>query len=301
VSELRVDPVLGTRVHVVGTRQGRPNLPSTGCPFCVGGVEAPEPYDVRWFPNRWPAMDGERCEVVLYTSDHDATFWSLGVDGIRRVIDLWADRTQALGSRDDVDHVLVFENRGPEVGATIAHPHGQIYAYPHVPERPARRLAGGWTPDADPGDRAVVSHGTWNAWVPWATTFPVELALAPSERVGSLLELDDTSRNDLATLLADVLERLDHLFDQPLPYMMWLNQRPTVNDPHRRADYADAWFNIELVSPWRSPGVPRFIAAAEVACQEFFNPLVPEDLAARLRASAPTADRARAGATDGHG
>jgi UDPglucose--hexose-1-phosphate uridylyltransferase len=299
VSELRVDPVLGTRVHVVGTRQGRPNLPSTGCPFCVGGIEAPEPYDVRWFPNRWPAMDGDRCEVVLYTSDHDATFWSLGVEGIRRVIDLWAERTETLGARADVDHVLVFENRGPEVGATIAHPHGQIYAYPHVPDRPARRLAGGWAPDHDPGERAVVSHGTWNAWVPWVTTFPVELALAPATRVGSLVELDAASRDDLAALLADVLERLDLLFEQPLPYMMWLNQRPTVSEPSRAAGYADAWFNIELVSPWRSSGVPRFIAAAEVACQEYFNPLVPEDLAARLRAVARS-DRARAGATPGH-
>ena len=83
---------------------------------------------------------GNRCEVVLYTPDHDATFWSLGVDGVRKVIDLWAERTTALGQRDDVDFVLVFENRGPQVGATIAHPHGQIYAYDHVPQRPASLL-----------------------------------------------------------------------------------------------------------------------------------------------------------------
>ena len=99
-----------------------------------------------WFPNRWPAMEGDRCEVVLYTPVHDATFASLGVDGARKVIDLWAERTAELGARDDVDYVLVFENRGPEVGATIAHPHGQIYAYDHVPSRQARRLAGGWAP-----------------------------------------------------------------------------------------------------------------------------------------------------------
>ena len=78
---------------------------------------------------------------------------SLGVDGARKVIDLWADRTEALGARDDVDYVLVFENRGAEVGATIAHPHGQIYAYDHVPSRQARRLAAGWAPDTAPDDR----------------------------------------------------------------------------------------------------------------------------------------------------
>ena len=157
----RIDPYLGTLVHVVGSRQARPNLPSSGCPFCPGGLEAPDDYDVRWFRNRWPAMPGDRCEVVLYTSEHDATLQSLGVDGVRKVIDLWADRTTELGARDDVDFVLVFENRGAEVGATIAHPHGQIYAYDHVPERPARLFAAGWQPDPDPGERAVAASASW--------------------------------------------------------------------------------------------------------------------------------------------
>ena len=278
MSEMRIDPVLGTVVHVVGTRQKRPNLPSTGCPFCVGGLEAPEPYDVHWFPNRWPAMPGDRCEVVLYTSEHDATFFSLGVAGARTVIDLWADRTETLGKRDDVDYVLVFENRGPEVGATIAHPHGQIYAYDHVPSRPSRRLAGGWAPDPDPGDRTVIDADGWCAWVPYVPTFPIAIEVAPRHHIPDLPSCSDHDRDVLAALLVDLFARFDRVYDQPLPYMMWLNQRPTVTD-----GYDDAWFNIEIVSPWRAPGVHRFIAAAEVACDEFFNPVVPEELAGRLR------------------
>ncbi len=285
MSQLRVDPYTGTAVHVVEARQDRHNLPSTGCPFCVGGLEAPEPYDVFWFPNRWPAMGGDRCEVVLYTSQHDATFWSLGVDGIRKVIDLWADRTTALGTRDDVEFVLVFENRGAEVGATIAHPHGQIYAYDHVPDRPSRRLGASWRPELDAGDRAVATTVGWTAYVPWAPVYPVELDIAPTERVPDLPTLGDAGRDEMAHLLVDVFERLDRLYERPLPYMMWLNQRPTT-----RAGYDDAWFNIELISPWRAPGVPRFIAAAEVASNEFFNPVDPADLASRLRALARATD-----------
>lgn len=278
MGEMRVDPVLGTVVHVVGARQKRPNLPSTGCPFCVGGIEAPEPYDVLWFPNRWPAMEGDRCEVVLYTSDHDATFPSLGVRGARKVIDLWGERTAALGGRDDVDYVLVFENRGPEVGATIAHPHGQIYAYDHVPARQSRRLAGHWRPEDDPGDRAVLTCDGWMVWVPFAPTFPLALEIAPRHHLADLPSMDEHDRDALAAVLVDVFARLDRLFEQPLPYMMWLNQRPTVAE-----GYDDAWFNIEIVSPWRSAGVQRFIAAAEIASDEFFNPVIPEDAAARLR------------------
>ncbi len=281
--ETRIDPVLGTVVHVVDTRQTRPNLPSTGCPFCVGGLEAPDPYDVRWFANRWPAMDGGRCEVVLYTPIHDATFPSLGAAGARKVIDLWADRTQQLGARDDVDYVLIFENRGPEVGATIAHPHGQIYAYDHVPARQARRLAAGWAPDKSPGERLITETKGWRAWVPYAPTFPVAIEIAPIERVPDLPQIDDASRDGLAAILIDVLARLDRLYGQALPYMMWLNKRPTVGSTDH-AGYDQAWFNIEIVSPWRRAGVQRFIAAAEVASEEFFNPVIPEDVATKLRA-----------------
>jgi UDPglucose--hexose-1-phosphate uridylyltransferase len=280
--DIRIDPHLGTVVHIVGTRQARPNLPSSGCPFCPGGLEAPEPYDVHWFRNRWPAMQGDRCEVVLYTSDHDATFASLGVAGARKVIDLWADRTAELGARDDVDFVLVFENRGAEVGATIAHPHGQIYAYDHVPDRPRRLLEGKWQPDTMPGERFVARAGSWSAYVPVASNYPIALSLAPDEQIPDLPSLDDASRNDLATLMVDVLDRLDRLFDQPLPYMLWFNQQPTDD-----GEWPQAWLNLEIVSPWRRAGVPRFIAAAEVACGEFFNPVIPEVLAEQLRDASP--------------
>lgn len=276
--DVRVDPVLGTVVHVVGTRQSRPNRPSTGCPFCVGGLEAPAPYDVRWFPNRWPAMPGDRCQVVLYTPKHHATMWSLGTTGVRKVIDLWAERTETLGARSDVDYVLCFENRGAEVGATIAHPHGQIYAYDHVPDRQRRLLEARWRPEVDPGDRRVVDHGGWRAWVPVASTFPIALTLAPLERIPDLTALDASGRADLAALLVDVLARLDRLYDVALPYMMWLNQRPTDGGA-----WPDAWLNIEIVSPWRRAGTARFIAAAEVASNEYFNPVIPEVVAERLR------------------
>ena len=276
--DIRVDPYLGTVVHVVGTRQARPNLPRTGCPFCPGGLEAPEPYDVRWFKNRWPAMPGDRCEVVLYSSEHDATFWSLGVVGARKVIDLWAERTAELGARTDVDFVLVFENRGREVGATISHPHGQIYAYDHVPARPAALFSNGWAPEKDPGERLITNAGGWKAYVPYASTWPVAVTIAPDERVGELIGVSAEARDHLASVLVDIFHRLDNLYGVPLPYMMWLNQQPTGGE------WPDGWFNIEIVSPWRSAGVSRFIAAAEVACEEFFNPVIPERLAADLRA-----------------
>jgi UDPglucose--hexose-1-phosphate uridylyltransferase len=221
-------------------------------------------------------MPDDRCEVVLYTPAHDATFVDLGPKGVRRVIDLWTDRTEALGERNDVEYVLVFENRGSEVGATISHPHCQIYAYDHVPVRPLTMFASTWQPDPAP-DRLVARNPSWTTFVPFAPAYPVSITLAPTMRRANLLDLDDRERDDLAEALVDSFRRLDRLYETPLPTMMWINQQPTSGE------FVDAWMSIEIVSPWRARGLARYIAAAEIGGGEFFLPVVPEDVASSLR------------------
>ena len=282
MSEVRVDPLTGAPVVIVGPRQDRPNLPADTCPFCPGGIEAPEPYRVRWFTNRWPPLAGDRAEVVLYTPDHGATFASLGVDGARRVVDLWAERTHVLGSRDDVAYVLVFENRGAEVGATISHPHGQIYAFADVPERPRRELAAGRCAicRVDPGGQLVTRIGGWRAWVPHAATWPYELMVAPAEHAADLPALDGASRDDLSAVLVDVLGRLDRLFAAPMPYMLWFHQRPTDGRP-----WAASHLHAHVAPLYRAAGTPRFVAAGELGSGVYFNPVEPARAADELRRS----------------
>jgi UDPglucose--hexose-1-phosphate uridylyltransferase len=280
LADLRTDVHTGARTYVVASRQERPNLPELGCPFCPGGLEAPEPYEVRWFPNRWPAMPHGRCEIVLYTPRHEATFASLGVEGARRVVDLWAERSAALGARDDVAYVLVFENRGAEVGATIRHPHGQIYAFDFVPDVPARELGLGGSL-GEPGDRLVAEAPGWRAWVPDAPVFPYALVLAPEDDVADLPSLDDRGRDGLAQLLVDVLGRLDAAFGTETPYMLWIHQRPFDG-----GEWPGARLHVEIVSSWRAAGVPRFIAAGELGSGVYFNPVAPEDAARALREAA---------------
>jgi UDPglucose--hexose-1-phosphate uridylyltransferase len=280
--DLRSDVHTGIRTYVVGSRQARPNLPDASCPFCPGGLEAPDPYEVRWFPNRWPAMPDDKCEVILYTSRHDATFWSLGPSGARKVVELWADRTAALGAREDIAYVLVFENRGAEVGATIEHPHGQIYAFDFVPELPLRELARG-SVFSEPGDRLVATAPGWRAWVPDAPMFPYALVLVPDADVPDLPSLDDAGRQGLAEILVDVLERLDRVFDAEAPYMLWIHQRPFDD-----SDWPTARLHVEIVSPWRARGVTRFVAAGELGSGVYFNPVAPEAAAQSLREALPS-------------
>jgi UDPglucose--hexose-1-phosphate uridylyltransferase len=277
--DIRTDTYLGTVVHVVADRQNRPNLPIAGCPFCVGGLEAPEQYSVRSFPNRWPALEEGYCEVVLYSPDHEATVATLTADEALSVVNLWAQRTQALREMPNGEYVIVFENRGAEIGATISHPHGQIYAFDHVPPRPARMIAAGWEPTVASDEHVILEVDGWRVFSEYAAVYPVSIRIAPIHRIADLADMNAVDRAILATTLVRVFAALDALFDAPLPYMMWINQAPRTRD-----DWPDAWFNIEVVSPWRAQGLPRFIAAVEVASGEFFNPVDPADVAARLRA-----------------
>ena len=282
--EVRTDALTGAVVAVAASRQARPNQPVDDCPFCVGGIEAPEPYDVKAFTNRWPSFPDDRCEVVLYAPDHDATFWSIGVDGAAKVVDLWAERSRALGGRDDIAYVLVFENRGAAVGATIPHPHGQIYAYDLVPPTPSAELARvdalGTCPlcAEDPGERLVSESGGWRAWVPLASMYPYGLVVAPLAHEPDLPSLSPASRRELATVLVDVLHRLDALWDSPMPYMLWVHQRPFDG-----AAWPAAHVHVEIAVPLRAPGVQRYVAAGELGSGLFVNPVVPETAARSLR------------------
>ncbi len=280
-ADRRIDPLTGAQVRMVAARQDRPNQPRTDqCPFCVGGIEAPEPYDVKAFANRWPPMPDDRCEIVLYTSEHAATFASLGRSGVRKVVDLWAERTAALGARPDVAYVLVFENRGPEVGATIPHPHGQIYAYDETPPVPAAELATDSCPLCEPPPAQLVVHasGGWRVAVPEAADWPYGLLIAPDDHLPDLPALDGDAREGLADALVDAFGRLDRLFDEPMPYMAWFHQRPTDGGP-----WPNAHVHLHVAPFHRSPGTPRFVAAAEVGGGIYFNPVAPESAARALR------------------
>lgn len=187
---------------------------------------------------------------------------------------MWVERTKHHSARADVATVLIFENRGTAVGATIDHPHGQLYAFDHVPQRSQQRLR--WTPQPQP-DLVVNQSSEWNVAVAFASEYPVALEIWPTTAVSDLPSLSTAQLEDLARVLQRTVRALDAMYQQPLPYMMWINQRDFSSTD------TSAHMNIEIVSPWRAAGVMRYIAAAEVSTGEYFTPVVPEELAATLR------------------
>jgi len=314
-SQVRYDPLLGEWVIIASHRQDRTFLPPPDhCPLDPSApgrlTEIPAPsYEVAVFENRFPSLlrgaggadqpgllatrpGHGRCEVVCFSPDHAASFASLTHDQAALVLAAWIDRTVALAARPEVEQVFCFENRGQEIGVTLSHPHGQIYAYPFVTPRTARMLAmaGQYQRDtgrnlfddvlaaelAD-GSRTVISGEHWTAFVPHAAHWPYEVHLYPRRRVPDLPSLEPAEQSEFCDIYLDLLRRFDRLFDTPVPYISGWHQAPVRTG---RPGFA---LHLELFTIRRAPGKLKYLAGSESGMGAFANDIRPETAAATLR------------------
>ncbi|MFD3811604.1 galactose-1-phosphate uridylyltransferase [Rhodococcus sp. NPDC058639] len=321
MSELRRDPLTGEWVTFAAHRMDRTFLPAVAeCPLCPStpetATEIPaDDYDVVVFENRFPALGadtelpgtefsgtdlrprrpaGGRCEVVAFTADHDATFAELDAVRARTVVDVIAARTATLSAVPGVRQVFCFENRGAEIGVTLQHPHGQIYAYPFLPPRTTtlverareHRARTGRSLQRDVldaerrvGTRVVWSGTAWTAYVPAAARWPIEVHLAPHRDVPDLTALDETERDELAVLQRDMLGRVDRFFDgvDRVPYIAAWHQAPIGDDREHGRLFC------QIFSVRRAPDKLKYLAGSESAMGAWISDTTPERIAARLR------------------
>ncbi|WP_082521075.1 galactose-1-phosphate uridylyltransferase [Rhodococcus sp. Leaf278] len=323
-SQMRFDVLTGEWIVIAAQRMDRTFLPpADASPLAPSRPDRPATeipaadYDVVVFENRFPSLsetaaqqtlptevDGEalwqlapgtgRCEVICFASDPDASFVSLELSRVRTIIDVWADRTAALSAIPGVQQVFCFENRGKEIGVTLTHPHGQIYAYPYLPPRTDALmrqsrthfestgrvlLADVLAAELRSGRRIVVDAEHWVAYVPAASRWPVEVHLAPRRDVADLAELNDAERDELAGVYRDLLRGVDAFFEgvDEVPYISAWHQAPVG------ADRELGRLHLQLFSMMRSPGRMKFLAGSESAMGAWVNDTTPERIADRLR------------------
>ncbi|MER5505884.1 galactose-1-phosphate uridylyltransferase [Streptomyces sp. NPDC002766] len=309
-SEIRRDPLLGDSVAIASHRQGRTyHPPADECPLCPSQdgrlSEIPDSsYDVVVFENRFPSLAGDsgRCEVVCFTSDHNAAFADLTEEQAALVLDAWTDRTSELSHLASVEQVFCFENRGAEIGVTLGHPHGQIYAYPFTTPRTALMLrqlarhkeATGGENLFDhvlerelAGERVVLEGEHWVAFVPYAAHWPYEVHLYPKRRVPDLLALGEEARTEFPKVYLELLRRFDRIFGEnepQTPYISAWHQAPFGQleefEGVNRDDFA---LHLELFTIRRTSGKLKFLAGSESGMNVFINDVPPERAAERLR------------------
>ena len=314
---LRWHPLRGEWVAYAAHRQERTFLPPpeynplapTADPRLPTELPAGQ-YDVAVFENRFPSLTHlahdppglavpteparGACEVVVFTQDPNASLGRLPLEHIELLLEVWADRYRELGGRDDVRYVMPFENRGVEVGVTLHHPHGQIYAYPFVPPIPSRELeqsrehlerhgrsllADLLRDELADGRRLLYCGEEALAFVPVCARYTYEAWVATRRARPSLTELTASERRDFARALKTVLLKYDRLWSRPMPYLMLFHQAPTDGQPH-----PEAHLHVELYPAYRTRDRLKYLAGTELGAGLFTNDSLPEAKAAELRA-----------------
>ena len=323
---MRLDVLTGDWISIAANRQNRAFLPPAELdPLApqspTNPSEIPSQYDVAVFENKSPsfgpalasatddvpaAVDPPRglddlaayglgrtrtsvgrTEVVCFSPEHSGSFGTLTPTRARTVIEAWADRTAALSALPGIEQVFPFENRGQEIGVTLAHPHGQIYAYPYVTPRTQRLLAALEQTGPDLFDRilefesasgrVILSGEHWTAFVPFAARWPIEIHVVPHRHVADFAETSDAERDELAPLYLRLLRGVDALYDSPTPYIAAWHQAPV----HVGRD--GARLHLELTSPRRAADKLKYLAGSEAAMGAWIGDVSPETAAARLR------------------
>ena len=320
IGHLRLDPLVNEWVAVASHRQHRVFLPPKElCPLCASSgeklTEIPDnDYEVVVFGNRSPALTtpadswklpaisgidtpnadaAGACEVVCYTSDHASSFAKLPVKQIRTVLEAWKDRDSALSKLPFIEYVFPFENRGEEVGVTLSHPHGQIYAYSFIPPRVEKMLQAAESHLKKTGrillddvikreikdeKRIICENNEWIAYVPYAARYPFEIHIAPKRSVARMSDLDEGQSENFASVAKEVLTRLDGVFGIEMAYIAaWYQAPVNLGSDSMRLHW-------QIVSVRRQPGKLKYLSGSESAMGAFIMDLEPEQSAQQLRA-----------------
>ena len=314
---LRQDPLTGEWISIAAARQNRAFLPPADLDPLAPSTpenptEVPDNYDVAVFENKSPSFGpglpgpGEpadadldtiglgrslpgygRCEVVCFGPQHTGSWADFSVPRARTVAEAWADRTAALSRLPGVRQVFVFENRGPEIGVTLHHPHGQIYAYPFVTPRTKSLLAsiasygpslmGDILEFEAKSERVLITGEHFTVFVPFAARWPVEVHMLPHRHVPDLAATSAAERAELAVLYRRVLRGLDRLCDTPTPYIAAWHQAPVY------AGRDEIRLMLQVTSPRRAADKLKYLAGSETGMGAFIGDIEPEAAAARLR------------------
>jgi UDPglucose--hexose-1-phosphate uridylyltransferase len=263
---------------------------------CVGTNAPVDLGDAPGIYQNRPAQGVAR--VVCYTPRHDLALAQLKQKEIENLLAEWQRQYTDLGAREDVKHVLVFENKGEVVGVSNPHPHCQIYATNFVfktieteATASARHLAEHGRPmfqeiieaEQTDGIRIICENESTIAFLPYFARYAYEVYVAPKQTHSSLSSLSDSEVEGLAEVLKETLVRFDNLWKMPFPYVMALHQAPLDG-----ADYRGFHFHIEFHPPLRKPNLLKYLAGPEIGGGNFLSDTAPEQKAAELRAVSGT-------------
>lgn len=233
------------------------------------------------------------ARVVCYSPNHSLALGELEPCAIKDLLSVWQEQYCELSSRKEIEHVLIFENKGEAVGVSNPHPHCQIYAtnfvfktietearasQRHLAETGRILFQDVIRAEKEDGRRIICENESAIAFIPYFARYAYEVFVAPKATHASLATLAPDELSDFAALLKQVLVKFDNLWQMPFPYVMPLHQAPTDG-----GDYSSFHFHIEFHPPLRRPNLLKYLAGPEIGGGNFLSDTAPEEKAEELR------------------
>jgi UDPglucose--hexose-1-phosphate uridylyltransferase len=299
-------------VHIDGRPEYDPE-----CYLCPGnlraGGERTESYtDSYAFDNDFPALLREELaiqnestsllrlaperginRVICFSPRHDLTIPEMETEGIEKVVATWQREYRELGSRDFINYVQIFENKGSVMGCSNPHPHGQIWAQSSLPTQIERTqqnlkkhyekhrsslLADYLAEELKNEERIVCANDDFVALVPFWAIWPYEIMIISRRHFGSITEMTAEESRAFAEIMKSVTVRYDNLFETSFPYSCGIHQTPTDN-----AEHPEWHFHMHFYPPLlRSATVRKFMVGYEML-GEPQRDITPEQSATILR------------------
>jgi len=258
---------------------------------CVGS-DAPLELVPAHGPNRNQPAQG-LARVVCYSPQHNLTLAELKLWEVENLVRVWQEQYIDLASREEINHVLTFENNGEAVGVSNPHPHCQIYATNFIfktietEARVSQRYLAETgrvlfqdilKSESEDGRRIICETDSAIAFLPYFARYAYEVYVAPKQTHASLALLSPAELRDFARALKCLLVKLDNLWHMPFPYVMTLHQAPTD-----RYDHSGFHFHIEIHPPLRRQNLLKYLAGPEIGGGNFLSDTAPEEKAAELQ------------------
>lgn len=233
------------------------------------------------------------CRVICFSERHDLTLPEMAQEDIRRVVDIWEKEYQELGSKEHINYVQIFENKGATMGCSNPHPHGQIWAQNTIPVEPAKEerqqrkyyaanqqslLQAYLQLELEEKERIVASNVDFVALVPFWAVWPYEIMIISRRHFQDISMMSGQEKDSFADMIRQVTIMYDNLFEVSFPYSAGLHQSPTDGQIHPE------WhFHMHFYPPLlRSATVKKFMVGYEM----LGNPqrdITPEASAEKLR------------------
>ncbi len=215
------------------------------------------------------------CKVICFSPKHNLTLPEMEIEDIENVIKVWKQQYEELGSKEEINYVQIFENKGELMGCSNPHPHGQIWAQNSIPSEPAKEtisfenyfeingvsvLSDYLALELELKERLVYENQAFVVLVPYWATWPYETMIIPRKQLKSLLEFNNEIIYSFADAIKVLTIKYDNLFNVSFPYSAGIHQMPTDN-----REYNGWHLHMHFYPPLlRSATIKKFMVGYEM-------------------------------------